>query len=314
MLFITSRNVILNDESMDTASFSAFLAIVDTGSFSEAANTLFLTQPAISKRIAGLEQQLGTPLFDRIGRQISLTEAGRVLLPRARQIMELFNDTRQEIYNLNDEISGPLRIATSHHIGLHRLPEILKRFSRTWPQVSLDIRFVDSEDSYDLLAKGDIELGIVTLSPEDQPLVQPRLIWNDPLVFMAAKDHPLANSGQISPKTLSRHQAVLPGRNTFSYEIIRRFFEKEKLSLQTAMSTNYLETLKMLTSIGLAWSILPETMLDEGLIALDVRLKGNRPLPERKLGYIHHKKRTLSNGAKAFIRLLNAVSEKPIPR
>lgn len=84
---------------MDTASLAAFLAIIDTGSFSNAADKLYLTQPAISKRIVGLEDQLSTPLFYRIGRQISLTEAGRVLLPRARQMMELLNDTRQEINN-----------------------------------------------------------------------------------------------------------------------------------------------------------------------------------------------------------------------
>ena len=260
---------------MDTASLAAFLAIVDTGSFSEAANKLFLTQPAISKRIAGLEEQLGTSLFDRVGRQICLTEAGGLLLPRARQMMELLNDTRQEINNLNNEITGTVHIATSHHIGLRRIPEILKTFSRIYSQVNLDIRFVDSEASYDLLAKGDIELGIVTLAPQEPPYVQSRLIWNDPLAFTAAKDHPLAKSQQISPDTLSRYQAVLPGRNTFTYELVRRFFEKEQLPLQTAMSTNYLETLKMLTSIGLAWSILPETMLDDDLTKLDVRFKNN---------------------------------------
>ena len=163
---------------------------------------------------------------------------------------------------------------------------------------------------YNLLAKGDIELGIVTLAPESPAFAESQLIWNDPLVFMAAKDHTLANEHKISPKNLCQYQAVLPGRNTFTYDMVRRFFEKEKLVLQTAMSTNYLETLKMLTSIGLAWSILPETMLGDDLRVLDVQLKSNRPLPARKLGYIHHRKRTLSNGARAFIRLLIANSQE----
>ena len=113
---------------MDTNNLTAFLAIVDSGSFSIAAEKLFLTQPAVSKRIASLEEQLNTPLFDRSGRTVNLNEAGRTLLPKARKMLELLNDTRQEITNLSGQVKGPLSIATSHHIGLRRLPEVLKAF------------------------------------------------------------------------------------------------------------------------------------------------------------------------------------------
>ncbi|ELT95494.1 hypothetical protein CAPTEDRAFT_59870, partial [Capitella teleta] len=99
---------------MDTTNLTAFLAIVDTGSFSEAGEKLFLTQPAVSKRIAALEEQLGTSVFDRIGRQVTLNEAGKVLLPRARKMMALVHDTKLEIINLSGEVKGPLSIATSH--------------------------------------------------------------------------------------------------------------------------------------------------------------------------------------------------------
>lgn len=81
-----------------------------------------MTQPAISKRIAGLEQQLDVRLFDRLGREVTLTEAGRALLPRAYQILNVLDDTRRALTNLTGEVSGRLTLATSHHIGLHRLP------------------------------------------------------------------------------------------------------------------------------------------------------------------------------------------------
>ncbi len=106
---------------MDLANLSAFIAIAETGSFSGAADRLFLTQPAISKRIAGLEQQLGVRLFDRLGREVTLTEAGRALLPRAYQILNVLDDTRRALTNLTGAVSGRLTLATSHHIGLHRL-------------------------------------------------------------------------------------------------------------------------------------------------------------------------------------------------
>ncbi len=289
---------------MDTASLTAFLAVVDTGSFSEAAEKLFLTQPAISKRIAAMEQQLGTAVFHRAGRQIMLNEAGRALLPKARKMLALMHDTRQEIINLNGAVKGTLSIATSHHIGLRRLPNILQAFTRQYPEVRLDIRFVDSEASYEMLNRGEIELGIITLSPQQMPNIHAHKLWHDPLCFMAAQDHPLAALKTVTTEQLGQYQAVLPGRNTFTYQVVQNLFEQEQLTLQTAMSTNYLETLRMLAAIGLAWCILPLTMQDDDLRVLPVRLKKNIPPPSRELGYILHPKRTLSNAASAFVKLL----------
>ncbi|MEQ9508335.1 MAG: LysR family transcriptional regulator, partial [Alloalcanivorax xenomutans] len=134
---------------MDTQSLQAFMAVAESGSFSGAAERLFLTQPAVSKRIAVLEQQLGARLFDRVGRRIRLTEAGEALLPRARKVLQELEDMGRAINNLTGEVSGTLRIGTSHHIGLHRLPPVLRRFSREYPQVRLDIHFIDSEEAWE---------------------------------------------------------------------------------------------------------------------------------------------------------------------
>ena len=151
---------------MDLANLNAFIAIAETGSFSGAAERLFLTQPAISKRIASIEQQLKLRLFDRLGREVSLTEAGRALLPRAYQILNVLDDTRRALNNLNGEVSGRLTLATSHHIGLHRLPPLLREFTRTYPKVALDIQFLDSEVAYEEILHGRAELAVITLAPE----------------------------------------------------------------------------------------------------------------------------------------------------
>ena len=172
---------------MDTANLQAFLAVADTGSFSRAAEQLHLTQPAVSKRIAMLEQQLDARLFDRIGRHVSLTEAGLALQPRAQQVLSLMNDTRRALSNLSSEVSGRLSIATSHHIGLHRLPPVLREFTRRHPQVSFDIQFLDSEVAYDKVLHGEIELAVITLAPEVAPPVMSELIWDDPLDFVVLR-------------------------------------------------------------------------------------------------------------------------------
>ena len=105
---------------MDNQNLKAFIAVASTGSFSEAAEHLYLTQSAISKRIAQLEEQIGKKLFDRIARQVSLTEAGQELLPRARHILKEYENALQAINDLSGEASGTLRLAISHHLGTIR--------------------------------------------------------------------------------------------------------------------------------------------------------------------------------------------------
>ena len=277
-------------------------ALRETDSLVEAAERLHLTQPAVSKRIAGLEQQLDTRLFDRLGREVSLTEAGRALLPRAYQILNVLEDTRRALTNLNGEVSGRLTLATSHHIGLHRLPPLLRAFTRQHPQVALDIQFLDSEVAYEEILHGRAELAVITLAPETREPVHAVAVWDDPLDFVAAPEHPLARNGAVTLADVALHPAVFPGGNTFTHHIVQGLFQAQGLTPNIAMSTNYLETIKMMVSIGLAWSVLPRTMLDDQVVRL--------PLPgiqlQRRLGYILHRERTLSNAARAFMALLDA--------
>lgn len=287
---------------MDTQSLQAFIAVAETQSFSRAAERLHLTQPAISKRIANLEQQLGVQLLDRIGRQTHLTEAGQALMPRAQKVLVELEDTRRMLNNLNGEIAGSLVLGTSHHIGLHRLPPVLKNFTQAYPQVKLDMRFLDSEQAYEGIQQGRLELAVVTLSPHQHPMLKVVPIWEDKLQLVVAKDHPLTKLKKISLATLTDYDAVLPGFQTFTRGIVETAFAKKGLQLQVALSTNYMETLKMMVSIGLGWSLLPEILTDDSMQVLE--------LPEvqltRPLGYLYHKERTLSNAGKALIQLLEA--------
>ncbi|SDU01323.1 LysR family transcriptional regulator [Halopseudomonas salegens] len=290
---------------MDTANLQAFLAVVHTGSFSRAAEQLHLTQPAVSKRIAALEQQLDCLLFDRIGRHIALTEAGRALKPRAEHLLNLLHDTRRALGNLSSRVQGQLSIATSHHIGLHRLPQVLRRFSKAFPGVALDIRFLDSEVAHEQVLQGAIELAVVTLPPHSEPPMRSERIWQDPLAVVVAPDHPLANQSTVTLAQLAEHPAVLPDSHTVTHRIVSELFAQHALTPRISMTTNYMETLKMLVSIGLAWSVLPNTMLDDQVRSLPVKAASL----QRELGYVRHTGRTLSNAAQAFIDILQQERE-----
>ncbi len=285
---------------MDIAGLQAFVTIADCGSFSLAAGRLHLTQPAVSKRLAALEAELDTRLFDRLGRAVRLTEAGGVLLPRALRILAELDDTRRALRNLSGVVTGPLTLATSHHIGLHRLPPVLRIFSSRYPQVRLDMRFMDSELAGAAVLRGEVDLAVITLPPRLEPPLEVLPLWPDPLIAIASPAHPLAEPIAVTPERLSQYPAILPSEATFTRRIIEEGLARLGVTPLVAFSTNYLETIKMMVAVGLGWSILPRTMRDADLVELNV--DGLRL--ERALGVVRHTGRTLSNAARAILDTL----------
>ncbi|MBE9539582.1 MAG: LysR family transcriptional regulator, partial [Proteobacteria bacterium] len=260
---------------------------------------------AVSKRVALLEQQLDTTLFDRIGRNISLTEAGLALLPHAKTVHQQLLAAEQAVRDLSGEVSGRLRLATSHHIGLHRLPPVLSDFSHNCPAVQLDIEFMDSEQAYELVLQGKVELAIVTLAPSTDKSLITRPLWQDPLDFLVARGHNLAKSGSSKLKELSQCTAILPGLNTYTGQIVKKLFDQHELQLQVSLATNYLETIRMMTSVGLGWTVLPRSMKDASLVSLKIE----ETAIERTLGLVYHRDRSLSRAARAFIDSLKAAED-----
>ncbi|MBX2858012.1 MAG: LysR family transcriptional regulator [Cellvibrionaceae bacterium] len=291
---------------MDIESLRAFVNVVDTGSFSLAAKQLFITQPAVSKRISALESHLNHSLFDRVARQIFLTEAGENLLPRARAILQSISDTERNIRELSGEINGILKVATSHHIGLHHLPPILREFASQHRNVNLQFEFLDSEQANEKILRGACELAIVTIPRHLEPSLKAEILWQDQLSFACGINHSLAKTASITLRDLSKYPAILPDLNTITGKKVKHCFDQADLSLSLNMSTNYLETIKMMVSVGLGWSVLPATMLDNHLTSFQVTNKSEAVSLGRQLGVITHKNRTLGNAARAFYSTLCA--------
>lgn len=285
---------------MDFTTLNTFIAVAESASFSLAAERLHLTQPAVSKRISALESGLDQRLFDRIGHRIQLTEAGHTLLPRAQRMLAELADARREMANLSGRVAGPLRIATSHHIGLHRLAPVLAHYHRAYPEVELDIVFLASEGACAQVQQGNLELAIVTLPPVPTNRLCCMPIWIDDLRCVASHSHPLANDPTPTPASVVAHPAILPEPETFTRTLIDTAFSVHSVHPYAVMQTNYLETIKMLVGVGLGWSLLPANMLDETLH--EIPLTGL--VARRNLGVVTHSRRTPSNAANALISLL----------
>ncbi len=291
---------------MDFNALHAFMEVARCQSFSQATETLFITQPAISKRITALEKTLGVKLFNRINRRVSLTEASRALLPRIQAIHSEIEAIRRYAADLSGDVSGILSMGTSHHIGLRRLPPVLKHFNTAYPQVQLDIRFEDSEQACLAVERGELEIAIATLPAHIPSQLKTHTIWTDKLQIVTAPDHPLQQQSSVTLPALAAYPCVLPSKDTFTYQILRAALQPLNVELNVHMSTNYIETLKMLVSSGFGWSLLPHTMLDASIASLDTELR-----LERQLGTVTHRKRTLSNAALAMLSTLEKFQDQP---
>lgn len=285
---------------MQIAQINAFLAVAEFESFSRAAEKLHITQPAVSKRIRQLEININAELFDRIGKRSILTPNGKAFKPHAERILQELQTYRSGLSHQFGTPSGSLTLATSHHIGLHRLPQILRDFKIRYPKVDLDLHFMDSEDACIAIASNALELAVVTLPELAVEKLDCEAIWIDQLVVVMAADHPLAGHPDIEPSLLQKHAAILPSAGTFTRKIINGLFADNINGLNIILETNYLETIKVMVSANLGWSILPQNMVDGSLIG--IRLSGlNVPRP---LGIVTRKNRTLSLSSSAMIELL----------
>jgi DNA-binding transcriptional LysR family regulator len=280
---------------MEISELKAFVAVVEFGSFSGAAEKIHLSQPAISKRIAQLESRIKSPLFDRIGHRVQLTEAGLKLLPHAQKILDALQDGLNDIEQLDKTPRGILRIGTSYHAGLHYLPSILKPFYSDYPEIDLDLHFMDSENALAAIEKGHIELAIITLPAQLSKHLEARSVWSDPMQIYCATNHPLAASDDM--RDLVRFSAILPDTNTITRQLVEKEMERMGLHLNVRLSSNHLESIRMMVEIGLGWSVLPVTLQSPELhLCMFPNLRFRR-----ELGIVVNKQRTLTHAARLLI-------------
>lgn len=284
---------------MNLAAFDAFIKVMETGSISMAAELLFITQPAVTKRIHTLENYFGVKLFESAGRGVQPTHAAISLLPKVKSWVNDLNDIHHTLSHEQDQVCGTLKIGTSHHIGLHRLPPYLKQYRQNFNDVTLDVHFVDSEQAHEQVLAGDLELAFLTLPPVLDSRLEYITVWEDALVFVAAPFHPLANKSDLELKDLIEYPSILPAAQTYTSQITLNEFEKEGLRPKISMSNNPLESIRMLVSIGLGWSVLPKTLINDELKQLDINLD-----MRRQLGIVWHPSRTQSKAQQELIKVM----------
>lgn len=293
----------LRPEHLSIEALAAFVAVVDSGSFSAAAERLHLSQPAVTKRIQALEQALGRPLFERLGRQTRPLEAAAIVLPQARAILDRLRDIERSLGDTGTTIQGVLRLATSHHIALHRLPPALSACRSRHPAIELELVFLDSEAGIEAVARRKVDVALATLPDRIPPGLQAAVLWRDRLTLMLRKDL-LPQTPIQTPEDrlawLENQPAILPPAGSATRLRIDRALHRVGLHLQPRHESPYLEVIRMLTEAGLGLGVLPQSLQTPGLVGLD--LPGLEIT--RTLGWVRHSERHQSRAEAAFLALL----------
>lgn len=264
---------------MNLAALKAFVAAAHSQSFSRAAEALFLTQPGLSKRIVGLENALNTKLFERLGSGVVLTEAGQTFLPYAERVCDTLNDAKSALLNLEAEVNGRLRFGTTQHIALYHLQEVLEHFMQSFPEVDMNVAFIDSQQAEQLLLDDTLELAYITQPLEKNPNIEYRRVSHERLCFVVNKAHPLAQRGAVQLNDLSKYRAIVPAESAFTRQYLDKLFQEQGVTLNAWTPSDFLEIMRLFAATGAGWSVLPENMLDERFAILPLaRFEISRPL------------------------------------
>ena len=267
----------------------ALIAVVETGTFSAAAEQLGYTQSAVSQQVATLERIVGTPLFERPGgpRPVRLTAAGEILLTHARAVLARISSAATDLRALASGEQGELRVGTLPSVGTKILPRLLGTFRAEWPGIQIGLR--ESRDSAELLhavEAGDIDVTFIDIGPYETGPLEVRPLLDDPMVFLAPAGAPEAGQRAVSIADIA-HLPMIGTRNPGCRQIIDDAFRQAPVSPTYVFRSDDNPTIQGLIGSGLAYAVLPLLTVDEH--DPTVAIIPIRPAPPpRRLGIAWH--------------------------
>jgi DNA-binding transcriptional LysR family regulator len=245
---------------MDVPRLEAFLEIARLGSMRSASRSLHLGQPALSARIATLEDEIGARLFERTKRGVRLTLAGRALLPHAERVMEALEAGRSAVSQVEQGDEGELVIAAASAVNASLVPELLVRLRRYHPGVHVFVHTGTPERIIELVAFGSAQLGLIR---ETRPIRDPRLIvtalYEEELLLAARPEHPFVAEGPIPISRLGDATLIFFDRGSDDHDLTQTLLKEADVAPYGVIEVDSVDTARRLTARGLGVSLLPST-------------------------------------------------------
>lgn len=289
---------------MELRTINTFLHIAELHSFSQAARELGYSQSAVSAQVAQLEAELETPLFDRVGKTVRLTDAGQTFLAYARSLLATAEQAKAALQPAR-QVNGTLRVALADSVCSTFLPDLLQRYHARYPQVELVLRTATADAMLQMLGTNQIDLAYTL----DQPLVQPSLVLAvdqpEPICVVAPAGHPLAQKETVSLQELAQQEFLLTERGMSYRDALDQCMAAHHLAVKPYLELGSASLLCQMVELGMGLSFLPEYIVRNALAAGRVaRLNVPACQLEMRRQLFYHKDKWLTPQMRGFIELV----------
>jgi LysR family transcriptional regulator, transcriptional activator of the cysJI operon len=294
---------------MQIDSFRVFRDLVESESFSKAAQMNNITQSAVSQQIRAVETRFHIPLIERSSKRFALTREGDMLYQASKEIIAQFDSLQHQFNEMRNIVSGSIRIATVYSIGLHELPPYLKRFLKEFPNVNVHVEYRRSNQVYEDIQSGTCDLGLVAF-PVQKKNLKTEAFKKDRLVVICSPTHPLASKQEVEVKDLAHHKFIGFEPDIPTRRAVDKMFRDTDLDTKPVMEFDNIETVKRAVEIDAGISIVPRATIEQevkggSLCAIEFK---NKPY-YRPLGIIYKSGRMLSPALKRFLKNLKETLE-----
>jgi DNA-binding transcriptional LysR family regulator len=289
---------------MQIESFKVFCDLVETESFTKAAQINGVTQSAISQQIASLERLFKSLLVERSKKRFRLTSEGQVLYDYSKQIIQTYESLHSHLQQLKDIISGNIRVATIYSIGLHDLPQYVKKFMQSYPTVNVHVELRHPSQVYEDVLGNVADLGLVAYPTKDAKLdIIP--LHKDTLVLICHPQHPFAKHKNVKLKALIGQKFVGFEPDIPTRKALDKIFREHGISVKTVAEFDNIETVKGAVEIDAGISVVPQSTVTQ---EVGKRTLAAVPLEDgafyRPTAIIYKKNRVPSPAVKQFLALL----------
>ncbi|WP_170142821.1 LysR family transcriptional regulator [Thermosporothrix hazakensis] len=283
-----------------------FLKVAEFEHVTRAAEELHLSQPAVTKSVQSLEQELGLALIERQGRRIALTHAGRVLRSYARQLFELEREMEDAIEALRDVEGGEVTMAANRYSGAYLLPPVVSRFRARYPQVILHISILTSYEIMQNVLNWKLDFGLVEGEPGQLPPgIEVTASTYDEMILIVAPSHPWSKQGEVPISALGEVELIMREQGSVVRDIIERELRKHGVELHSLFTLTDNEAVKQMVINGVGAAIVSSLSVQRELRRgelVQVPVLGLNLRPP--LSLIQRADRQLSRAAEAFCAML----------
>ncbi|MCA0753928.1 LysR family transcriptional regulator [Paenibacillus sp. N4] len=233
-----------------------FYTVAERGSFSAAAQSLHMTQPAVTMQVQSLEDYFGTKLLQRSTKRIELTEAGRALMPYAQRSIDLIRDTDQAMSSFTKQLKGRLQLGSSLTIGEYILPRLLGPFGQEYPHISISMKVMNTSQIMEDILNHQLNFGLIE-APVNHPDMHMEAVMSDELKLIVSKDHPLAERASVSLEEVMEYPFVLREQGSGTRLVMEEQLKKKKIdpaSMKIVMELGSTGAVKSAVEAGLGIS------------------------------------------------------------